>query len=470
MYYAGKWLMDGTAGTTDVTAGFQYLKQAADAGVQEAYANVGLAYYLGIGTDENKEASFPYLKAASEQGVVDSMTNLGNCYMNAYGTDKDAAEALKWFIQAAESEIPEAMYNAGMCCCHEESVKDYKEALKWFEKADEAGLPEAAYQLGNMYAEGLGMKKPDYDTAVEYYLKVSSELSTIVYDEKLELRTDTSAKLNEIGNLFAEEDAGKAFECYLNAAQMGNSDAMYNTGMCYLEEKGVEKSESEALKWFVEGKKEYNTAAADKAGDLYFERGKTDSENYSEAFYCYAVGAEEYSNSMYHLGVLWENGYGNGNQKSYSKAAEYYAEVPNLKDVDPDQAQDAQERLVLVQEKDNEIRPEFVTIFIDDYRDYIASTDSELRSVLKNWSSLDLIYRDTFRNNVHQKYLDMYQDKLDFGFMTTHEDKIYQELYDYFTQIDNALQNTIVSDSYEFGTGVLNDILNIADKAAYIFK
>ena len=47
-----------------------------------------------------------------------------------------------------------------------------------------------------------------------------------------------------------EKDAVEAVKCFRKAADLGNTDAMYNLGWCYLEGEGVEKDAVEAVKCF----------------------------------------------------------------------------------------------------------------------------------------------------------------------------------------------------------------------------
>lgn len=84
------------------------------------------------------------------------------------------------------------------------SESNFTEAFKYCKKAAEQGEVHAQYNLGNMYADGLGVK----------------------------------------------HDYFKAFEWYQKAAEQGNASAQYNLGIMYYDGEGVRQNYTKAKEYF----------------------------------------------------------------------------------------------------------------------------------------------------------------------------------------------------------------------------
>jgi uncharacterized protein len=73
------------------------------------------AYYLGVmhksgyGTVVNKSRAQNFFTLAATGGIADAMYELGNAYMLAEGVDEDRREAMRWFLKAAALEHPLAI-------------------------------------------------------------------------------------------------------------------------------------------------------------------------------------------------------------------------------------------------------------------------------------------------------------------------------------------------------------------------
>ena len=52
--------------------------------------------------------------------------------------------------------------------------QDYIQAVEWFRKAAEQGFADAHYNLGNMYANGWGVRQ-DYEQAVQWFRKATNQ-------------------------------------------------------------------------------------------------------------------------------------------------------------------------------------------------------------------------------------------------------------------------------------------------------
>lgn len=127
-------------------------------------------------------------------------------------------------------------------------------AFEWLVKASEQGNSEAYYYLWLMYEGECEGFEPDYQKADE----------TLAIALKLK-EPKAYYHLGEIysNEDYDEHDLEKAFEYYLESAELGSFEAMEEVGNCYLEGKGVSQSDTDAFKWFSlsqKGKYGYNLA------------------------------------------------------------------------------------------------------------------------------------------------------------------------------------------------------------------
>ena len=95
----------------------------------------------------------------------------------------------------------------------------------------------------------------------------------------------------------------KAVECYLTAAEMGDSDAMYQLGNCYAEGEGVEKDPYEAFAWYQKAALLGNKDSWYAMGDVAF-----DIHRYSLAIKCWQKAVEMGNKSAkLMLGILYKD-------------------------------------------------------------------------------------------------------------------------------------------------------------------
>lgn len=96
-----------------------------------------------------------------------------------------------------------------------------------------------------------------------------------------------------------------AFKWYQKAAEQGHVDAQIAVGESYLVGRGVEKSETEAKKWFIRAAGSGTAMAQDRLGNFY-EWTEFDT---AEAIYWYKKSAaqdwEEASSSLVQIGAIY---------------------------------------------------------------------------------------------------------------------------------------------------------------------
>lgn len=94
---------------------------------------------------EKPETIFNYFKEAAEQGNENAINNMGICFATGYGCIQDLRKALEYFEKAAEKDLAAAHYNCGYWY---QSVEQNKErARASFERAAELGSNRAEEAL-----------------------------------------------------------------------------------------------------------------------------------------------------------------------------------------------------------------------------------------------------------------------------------------------------------------------------------
>lgn len=110
---------------------------AAKNGIPEAYYNIGMMYYNGMGMKKDYREAEHWLLSAAEKGFVDAQFCLGMVYMGEKEGDQNPKEALRWFLVAAVNKQATAAYNVGVLYKHGFGVeRDTVLARMWYDRAE----------------------------------------------------------------------------------------------------------------------------------------------------------------------------------------------------------------------------------------------------------------------------------------------------------------------------------------------
>lgn len=281
-------------------------------------------YELAVHYDSINDhvSAFQWAQKAS-RGNNRARVLLGKFYRHGKGCEKSLLKAFKCFSKGAEIGDPSSMLYLGLAYKRGEGVeKSEKIAFEWFKKAADKGDVSAIVEMAELYIRGLGDK-----------------------------------------NLLPTE----LFQLHIKAATLGNSRAMYYTGMCYKVGFGVEQSYLIACEWWIKAahleikealKELYNTywngfmehhiqeysvllAALEAKGNkdaiyqmgLLCFHGRVANASYQIAFQKFRTAAE-----AGHPGALRRIGYGYFHGipgvlvQSYGSSFEYYLKAANAGD------------------------------------------------------------------------------------------------------------------------------------------
>lgn len=191
-------------GVHDSKKGFQLLQMAAQQGHVFAQTEIGNAYQLGKGVEQNQATAVLWFRRAALQGFHSGQQNLGVCYELGQGVPRDRGISLKWFRKAAENGNRNAMLALGSRLLNGEDVeRNDVEGASWLIRAADKGDADAALLVGLCALNGRGIEK--------------SEVMAASYFKK--------------------------------GAELGDATAQYNIGLCYLKGMGVQESIQQSEHW-----------------------------------------------------------------------------------------------------------------------------------------------------------------------------------------------------------------------------
>lgn len=205
---------------------FEKTVDAANKGNVLAAAHVGVSYHYGIevgaeehpqGLEPNPELALEYLNMAAQKGYLKSQIDLGLIYLDADSPVFDIDKALEWITLTAKKGDAFSQYVIG----HYYNTGDYlpRDELKAYH-----WLLESAYN---------GCEGGMLEIARIYNQKASELL------EKEELTDEEKRESYENSQL--------AFKWYKEAADLGEEEAMFYTGVYYTAGCGVEENREKGL-------------------------------------------------------------------------------------------------------------------------------------------------------------------------------------------------------------------------------
>lgn len=222
------------------TKAIEYYHKAADKGSFRGMYN--LAHLYETGSHKNHDKSEFYYRMAAERGEKKSQYRVGMIYMmDRLGESfnlsikRDTAKAYDWLIKSANQNYGPAQYRIGQFyeTGTNPCIRNLSRAMEWYQKSKDNGCITAIFGIGLLYANGLDEKNPDDKEAYKYFL------------------------------------------C---AAQKGNTEAMYKTGIYLYYGRGVEKNESEAIQWLQQAKDKGH----DESRNFLYDISKKVNYNYSD--------------------------------------------------------------------------------------------------------------------------------------------------------------------------------------------
>ncbi|MBR2042466.1 MAG: sel1 repeat family protein [Oscillospiraceae bacterium] len=214
---------------------------------EELFARANRLY-----NSKNYAEAFPIYEKLAGKGMTKAQQYCAEMYYFGTGTEKNPEKAFYLFGKAAEGGDEKGAYDLAVFYNVGEIVeKDKKKAFFWFEKSAGKGYAPAQYVVGKAYVYGEGTEQ-NYDKAVFWLEKAANQgnekaskllrqlKAALAEEEKRKAEEEKASKEDEIffssmdgeklfyyGNgLYNEGKKEDAFDCYIKAAEKGDSYAM----------------------------------------------------------------------------------------------------------------------------------------------------------------------------------------------------------------------------------------------------
>lgn len=314
----GEWYENGTGGPQDREEAVKWYLQAAENGMAEAQYPLGRLYdRMGQPNRVNAEK---WYRLAAERGVPEAQCALAEYYQHGYITGvADREEARKWYEKAVKQGYAQAQRAMGDLVEWDAP----EEAHKWYIKAAEQNDVEAMLSLAHWYAEGDRYNEKEIVKWLQKAAKLGSE-------EALDMLSDYR---------FDDEELE---ERYIEQAETGDPDAMYQLGYNYLYGcGGVSKDPEKAIEWLREAAdREHEEAIYELA--ICYENGwgVDEDEELAARFYVMAAGFGHWD-AQYQAGRCYE--FGEGVDQDDQEAIYYYEKAAQKRHYE------AKERLELLE-------------------------------------------------------------------------------------------------------------------------
>jgi TPR repeat protein len=199
----------------------------------------GLEFYQSGEIDNNYGIALLYFKNAEEYRP-EAKFQLGMIYLNGIGIERNYNEAMEW-IKSSVEEMPDyECHKYGMHLYNGiKSEKKHVIALIFLRKAADQNYGLSQAQIGLMYLDGHGVSESNYEAMRWIEKSLENMKRDRCYDLGFRLYSQyESEKHLVIAWIFINK-----------AAEEGNGLAQALLGEMYLEGKGAQKNQDEALKW-----------------------------------------------------------------------------------------------------------------------------------------------------------------------------------------------------------------------------
>jgi|LSQX01.3.fsa_nt_gb TPR repeat protein len=202
---------------------------------------------------------FEKCKQRAEAGDMQSQFLLAYYYMAGEYTEPDRDQAKFWYTKAAEQEHPQAQAILDKHFGYEPGATWQRPTrIRMIQKAAAEGDAEAQYELGLCHDDGLGVTW-DNDEARRLFIKSAEQKYT--------------PAMVRLGLYYlADTDPMEGIKLFLEAADLGDSEAQFMLGYCYATGEAVQKDATEAVKWYKKAAKQGHAEAQFYLG-LYLYEG-----------------------------------------------------------------------------------------------------------------------------------------------------------------------------------------------------
>lgn len=243
---------------------------------------LGRMYQLGIGVEVNNSVALDLFSKAANQNNAEAQNNLAAIFNNGIGVARNYKLAFNWYFRAIDNGSVTALYN--IATMYETGLgveKDLTLAFNYYAKAAEKGFSLAQYELGMMYLKGTAVDR-NYALAKEWLDKSTHPEKYIalgeIYENGLGVKKDILKALHnyETANILDVVDGKLNIERIISSlninATRGDVSSLILLASIYLNGEGVEKDNQKAVDLY----KQAAAKGSEEAKNKLFELGETE--------------------------------------------------------------------------------------------------------------------------------------------------------------------------------------------------
>ncbi len=292
--------LNGWGGEKDALEATIYLKSAADRDHTPSMILLGKIYEDRLVLGFEPYDAFNYYRKAAEIGDPMGMVKMGHCYEHGIHVTKDEKKAYSWYKRATDLGSTEGMAQLGRCYTENIGViENTRTGLDWFTKAAEAGNLSAMNFLAEAFIQGSGGR--------------SSAQQGIEWLQRAAEFGDRTALLR-LGQVYSDgtvrvEDK-RASRYYLQAAERGEPEAMYQIGQRLATGTGIDKDKTAAYKWYQQAAEREHLNAINQLAACY-SSGEGVARDDSKAFMLFKKAADQdLMEAVANLAICYARGLG----------------------------------------------------------------------------------------------------------------------------------------------------------------
>lgn len=275
----------------------EYYRKATKGSYAIAQFNLATMLSNGWGVSKNNKEAVQLHLHAAKQGNAFSQTHVAKHYEDI----RNFGEAVKWYTLASKQNDVNALFCLAVMTKNGNGTTQCNtQALRLFETVAKQGDAEAQYHAAYMYEQGEGVDV-DYEQALTLYQKAAKQ-------DHIDAQYRAACILQK--GLGTEQNEEEAFVLFQRAADLGHVEAQSSLAELYLDGKrGTEHQNIKmAVQWFSEAAKEGDAYSLYHLGVLY-ENGKGVLQNTAHAFCCYEKAAKKgFAHAMYNVACFYQEG------------------------------------------------------------------------------------------------------------------------------------------------------------------
>jgi uncharacterized protein len=295
-YSLGNFYADGTVVTQDYNKAAGFYFRAGNAGIADAYAELGSLYTEAASPNYPEAASWfeRAVQGASNEGRV----YLGELYVDGRGVQEDFSKAVGLFLEAEANGNSDGIFDLGLL--YRDGVagvpKNPVTAYGWFARAAQSGHPLAMVEVANDYYLGRGVDE-DHKAAFDWFLRAA--------DAGVRVAQRNLATLYDLGDGVTQSDADAA-AWYRKAAEQDDAIAMTQLSHHLRWGRGVPEDLAESWDWLTKAAEAGFPAAQSELGRFY-----EDGFGHQQAAHWFGEAARQGDGfAQVQLGRLYEQGFG----------------------------------------------------------------------------------------------------------------------------------------------------------------